>query len=132
MNLLDTNICIAFLRRRSPLVAKRMEDAGAHQLCISSITAAELFVGALKSNRASMNMADVHSFVSTIRTLNFDTEAARLCGHIRWTLERTGSSIGPLDLLIASHAESIDATLITNNTREFARVPGLKIEDWTQ
>lgn len=132
MNLLDTNICIAILRKRSPLVAKRMGDAGPDHLCISSITAGELFVGALKSSRPSTNLADVHSFVSNIPTLSFGTEAARFYGFIRSTLERSGLSIGPLDLLIASHAASIGATLVTSNTREFARVPGLRIEDWTQ
>ena len=132
MNLLDTNVCIALLRKRTPRVAERMAAVGADGLCISSITAGELFVGALKSGRPQANVADVRSFVSSIKTLSFDTEAARLYGFIRSTLERTGEVIGPLDMLIAGHAASINATLVTNNVREFTRVPGLRIEDWTQ
>lgn len=129
MNLLDTNICIAFLRKGSALVARRMSAAGAEQLCISSVTAGELYTGAIKSNRRA-GIDELEIFLSSINTLSFDSEAARVYGILRSALERRGNSIGPLDLLIAAHAATIDATLVTNNVREFSRVPGLRVEDW--
>ena len=131
MNLLDTNICIAFLRKRSAPIARHISDAGADQLCISAVTAGELYTGAIKSNRAA-NLTDVESFLSIITTLDFDSNAARVYGFLRAALERSGRLIGPLDLLIAAQAAALGATLVTNNVREFVRVPGLKIEDWTQ
>ncbi len=132
MNLLDTNVCVDLLRRRSPRVVARLRAADIDQLAISSITAAELFAGALKSARAKENVTAVSNLVSSIATLSFGSEAARFYGLVRSDLERIGQTIGPLDMLIAGHAASVGATLITNNTREFARVPGLPLKDWTR
>ncbi len=132
MNLLDTNVCVELLRGRSPRVLARVRTADIDDLAISSITAAELFAGALKSIRAEENVAAVGNLVSSMTTLNFGSEAARFYGIVRSGLERVGQTIGPLDMLIAGHAAAVGATLITNNTREFARVPGLTIEDWTK
>lgn len=132
MNLLDTNVCIELLRGRSPRVLAKVRAVGVAQLALSSITAAELFAGALKSARAEESLTAVSTLVSSIPTLSFDSEAARFYGVVRAGLERLGQRIGPLDMLIAGHAAALDATLITNNTREFVRVPGLTIEDWTK
>ncbi|HUQ19191.1 MAG TPA: type II toxin-antitoxin system VapC family toxin [Gemmatimonadaceae bacterium] len=131
MNLLDTNICIAYLRTRSAPVARRMKAAGADQLCISSLTAGELYTGAIKSKRAT-NLGDLDLFLMNITTVDFDLEAARAYGFLRSHLEAKGESIGPLDLLIAAHALTLGATLVTNNVREFIRVPQLRVEDWMQ
>ena len=108
-----------------------MKAAGADQLCVSSITAGELYTGAMKSNRPA-NLGDLNLFLLSMTIADFDLEAARAYGFLRSRLEAIGQSIGPLDLLIAAHAVALGATFITNNVREFIRVPELRVEDWMQ
>ena len=132
MNLLDTNVCVDVLRRRSARLMQRFRDAGAEQLAVSSITAGELFAGALKSSRVQENLAAAELLLSGLNVLSFDAEAARTYGVVRSQLERTGRRIGELDMLIAAQAVASDAVLVTNNTREFGRVEGLTLEDWTK
>jgi tRNA(fMet)-specific endonuclease VapC len=100
-------------------------------LCISSITYAELMHGVEKSQAVDKNRLAISLFLSPITILNFDDKAAGEYGRIRADLERKGTPIGPLDMLIAGHAKSEGLILVTNNTREFNRVDGLAIEDWT-
>ena len=99
---------------------------------ISSITLAELEFGAARSSRASQARQALAEFLLPLEVAPFDEPAARAYGGVRETLEKKGRPIGPLDTLIAAHALGLDAVLVTNNTREFARVPGLALEDWTR
>ena len=100
-------------------------------LCISSITLAELEFGACKSNNPLKNRAALTIFLADIKILPFDDKAATEYGDIRATLEMHGTPIGANDLLIAAHARSLQLILVTNNLKEFERVDGLKVENWT-
>lgn len=131
INLLDTNVCIDLLRKRSARITARVEATPIGELGISSISAAELLHGASASLRAVQNVEAADALMSIISILQFDVAAARFYGGLRARLESVGQMIGPLDLLIAGHALALGATLITNNVREFERVPGLTVEDWT-
>jgi tRNA(fMet)-specific endonuclease VapC len=99
-------------------------------LCVSSITYAELMHGVEKSQSVDKNRLAISLFLSPITILNFDGKAAEEYGRIRADLERKGTPIGPLDMLIAGHAKSKGLILVTNNTREFERMDGLAVEDW--
>ena len=108
------------------VLAQNPED-----LCISVITYAELMHGVEKSQAVEKNRIAMSLFLSAITVLDFNSRAAEVYGEIRAELEKKGTPIGPMDLLIAGHAKSQNLVLVTNNTREFARVTGLQIEDWT-
>jgi tRNA(fMet)-specific endonuclease VapC len=130
--ILDTNICVLLIRQKSPhvlarLTAQRLSDVG-----ISSITAAELQYGVYKSSHVHQNQQALDQFLLPLTILTFDEAAALSYGQIRAALERQGPPIGSLDTLIAAHALSARLTLVTNNVREFSRVAGLNIEDWTK
>lgn len=129
--LLDTNICIYLIRERSPEALSRFERFEVGEVGVSVITACELFYGVEKSARPEQNRAALEQFLLPLEVVGFDAEATRHYGRIRATLERQGTPIGPLDALIAAHVASLSATLITNDVREFERVPGLTLEDWT-
>ncbi|MDP9411038.1 MAG: type II toxin-antitoxin system VapC family toxin [Actinomycetota bacterium] len=129
--LLDTNVCIHVIRRRPPEVLRRFEDYEVGEVGVSSITAAELHYGALKSSRPEQNLEALGAFLLPLEVLAFGPEAAAVYGRIRATLEKAGAPIGPFDTLIAAHASSLGVVLVTNNVREFSRFPGLEIEDWT-
>jgi len=129
--LLDTNTCVYILKRRPLAVLKRFERVPLHSAVVSVLVVAELLHGVEKSERRDQNAAQVQAFRRSLTILDFDAEAAAHYGDIRATLERKGTPIGPLDLLIAAHARSKNLTLVTNNEREFKRVDGLKIENWT-
>jgi tRNA(fMet)-specific endonuclease VapC len=129
--LLDTNVCIHVIRRRPQTVLRRFEDYGIGEVGVSSVTVAELRYGAEKSSRPEQNFEALGRFLLPLEVLVFGEEAAAAYGQVRAGLERAGTPIGPLDTLIAAHAVSVSVTLVTNNTREFRRVPGLEIEDWT-
>jgi tRNA(fMet)-specific endonuclease VapC len=131
MNLIDTGIWVGILRGRSPRAAKRIDQAR-DTVAISAISAAELFHGASKSIHTKRGFEGLRILLSRIPILGFDVEAAAAYGALRTHLERRGEVIGHYDMLIAGHALSVGATFITSNTREFARVPGLTIEDWTK
>lgn len=129
--LLDTNIIIFTIKRRpSSLLPKFNQHAS--QLAISAITLAELVFGAEKSMNPTKNLATVNDFVSRLTVLPYDELAAFHYGDIRASLEKQGKRIGENDLHIAAHARSKGLIVVTNNTREFERVEGLRIEDWVQ
>jgi tRNA(fMet)-specific endonuclease VapC len=129
--LLDTNICIYLIKRRPPSVLKRFNAFAAGSIAISSITVAELEFGVQKSQYPSQNRQALEHFLLPLMILDFDHEAARTYGKIRAWLEARGKTIGALDMLIAAHALSKGLPLATNNVREFSRVPGLKVINWT-
>ncbi len=129
--MLDTNICIYAIKNKPIEVIKNFLEHDPNEICISSITYAELMHGVEKSQLADRNRAAIMFFISTIDILDFDVYAADVYGKIRADLERKGTPIGPLDMLIAAHAKAEKLIIVTNNTREFLRVDGLEVEDWT-
>ncbi len=129
--LLDTNICIFLIKRRPASVLQRFQEHPPADVAISSVTLAELRYGADKSSRAQQNHAALDAFLVPLSVADFDTRAADRYGKVRADLERRGTPIGPLDTMIAAHCLSLRLTLVTNNTSEFSRVPGLQIDDWT-
>jgi tRNA(fMet)-specific endonuclease VapC len=130
--LLDTNVCIHIIRKRPPEVLRRFERYEVGEVGVSSITIAELSYGVEKSSRPTQNRVALGGFLLPLEIVAFGPEAAAAYGRIRATLERAGTPIGPLDTLIAAHALSLGVTLVTNNTREFERVPGVRVEDWAR
>lgn len=131
MFVLDTNICVALIRQRSEALLTRLRAQPIGGVAISSITLAELEYGVEKSTRPEQNRDALIAFLAPLEVLRFDEAAASRYGVLRADLERRGQPIGSLDLLIAAHALSLGVTLVTNNVREFRRVPGLMVEDWT-
>lgn len=130
--MLDTSICIYILKHEPIQVRERFERHNLEDVCVSCVTVAELEYGAAKSARPESNARTVGDFLDALDTLAFDPAAARHYGGIRAALERSGRTIGPLDMLIAAHARSQGLTLVTNNVREFVRVPGLTVENWQE
>lgn len=130
-HLLDTNICVAVIRQRSPRVLTRLQKMSPGSLGVSIITVAELEFGASKSLHPARNRTALQEFLLPLEILNYGATAAFHYGEVRARLEKTGTPIGPLDTLIAAHAKSLNATVVTNNLSEFRRVAGLKVEDWT-
>lgn len=129
--LLDTNICIYVLKHQPPPVRDAFNRHSEH-LCISSVSLAELLYGAEKSAQPDRNRDTVERFAARLDIVPFDDRAAAHYGRLRADLERKGQPIGPYDLMIAAHARSLGLTLVTNNEREFERVPGLLLENWVQ
>lgn len=130
MILLDTNCCIDLIRGTPEDARRRLTRLAVGTVAISSITFAELCHGVEKSAQPGRNRVALTQFCLPLEVLPFDAPAAAEYGAIRAVLERKGTVIGPLDLLIAAHARALDATLVTNNLREFRRVPGLRVEAW--
>lgn len=128
--LLDTNICIYINKRNPPAVLRHFERVALTDLAISIVTYMELVFGAKKSQQQARSLAVVERLRSNIVVLPLDVEVANHFAEIKAVLERKGTPMGPFDLLIAAHARSLDLTLVTNNTREFSRVPGLRVENW--
>jgi tRNA(fMet)-specific endonuclease VapC len=129
--MLDTNACIDVLRYNNSKILGRLDTCKIGQVAISSITMAELQHGVFKGNRQVAEQEVLTTFCEELEILPFDELAAETYGRIRATLEQAGTPIGPLDTLIAAHAFSLDCTLVTNNEREFRRVNGLTVENWT-
>jgi tRNA(fMet)-specific endonuclease VapC len=129
--LLDTNICIAIIRQKSSALLERIASHTIADIGISSITVAELQYGVYRSQHQAQNEQALAQFLIPLNILDFDHEAAVAYGRLRAALEAQGATIGSLDMLIAAQAVSRGLTVVTNNTREFARVPGLSVEDWT-
>ena len=129
MILLDTNTCIYIINNRPPKVLDRFNAYKAGEIGISSIAASELAYGVAKSgsikNRKALDM-----FLAPLQILPFDSQCLWFYADLRALLEKKGLSIGPMDSLIAAHALSINGTLVTNNLKEFSRVPQLKLENW--
>lgn len=130
--MLDTNICIYAIKHKPDTVIKKFLSHDPEELCISAITYAELMHGVEKSMAVERNRIAMSLFLSPITILPFDGLAAEEYGRIKAELEKKGTPIGPMDTLIASHAKSRGLIIVTNNTREFNRVVGLTVEDWTQ
>ena len=128
--MLDTNIIIYAKNERPEIVSKRFRQYQPGDLCISSITMAELEYGVFNSLKPEQNRLALLTFLSNIDIVNFDADAARSYGQIRFDLKSKGQLIGANDMLIAAHARSLGYTLITNNTREFERVEGLLLDNW--
>ena len=130
--MLDTNICIYTIKHKPPEVIKAFLCHEPDDMCISSITYGELMHGVEKSQAVERNRAAITLFLSAISILPFDSDAAEEYGAVRADLERKGTPIGPMDMLIAGHARSRGLILVTNNTRELFRVNELEVEDWTK
>lgn len=130
--ILDTNICIYIIKKKPAQVFEKFKDLPLGSVGISSITLAELAYGVKKSAQSEKNQMALNRFLVPLDIVEFDTNAAVEYGKIRAELERTGTPIGPLDMLIASHVKSLALTLVTNNEKEFKRVTGLKIENWAK
>jgi tRNA(fMet)-specific endonuclease VapC len=128
--LLDTNIAIFVLRNRSAQLQARFVEARG-ELAVSSVSVAELAYGAEKSERPTENRRAVEEFLALLDVLDFDSAAASHSGQIRASLAAAGTPIGGYDVLIAGHARSRGLVVVTNNTREFERVSGLLVEDWS-
>ena len=129
MILLDTNICIYVINAKPPAVLARFHQYRLGEIGISSIVAAELTYGVVKSG-SQRNCEALKMFLAPLELLPFDERAIWVYGELRTDLERRGQAIGSLDTMIAAHALSIDSVLVTNNTREFERVAGLRLENW--
>jgi len=132
MLLLDTNICIYAIRHQSQVVLKHLRDQNASDVGVSAITVAELEYGVARSARQEKNTEALQMFLAPLEILPFDDRAAVHYGRIRAQLEGKGTPIGSMDLLIAAHALSIAAVVVTSNEGEFRRVPGLEIVNWTK
>ena len=130
--LLDTNICVFLIRRKSAAVLARFGQYGIDELAISTVTLAELRYGADKSQRPEQNHAALDAFLVPLAVVDFDSRAAARYGRLRADLERAGTPIGPLDTMIAACALARGVPLVTSNTAEFSQVPGLQVEDWTR
>ena len=130
--MLTTNIYIYTIKHKPPEVIKAFLCHEPDDMCISSITYGELMHGVEKSQAVERNRAAITLFLSAISILPFDSDAAEEYGAVRADLERKGTPIGPMDMLIAGHARSRGLILVTNNTREFFRVNELEVEDWTK
>ncbi len=129
--MLDTNICIHALKRNMA-VQRRLEATRPAEVAISSVVAAELWTGVMKSRERQGNDRALKEFLDFVEVLDWPAEAARVYGEIRAWLEIKGRSIGTMDLLIAAHAIHERATLVTRNRDEFKRVDGLKVESWDE
>jgi len=127
--MLDTNICIYVMKRYPPDLREKFNTL-ADQLCISSITLGELHYGAEKSARRADNLIAIEHFVARLDVLPFAEKAAAHYGQVRAELARAGRPSGPHDMQIAGHARSEGLIVVTNNMREFARMPGIRAENW--
>lgn len=127
--MLDTNICIYAIKHRPPEVIAALRQHEADGLGISAITAAELFFGAAKSG-STRNLSALAHFLEPLEIADFDRSAAAMYGPLRTALESAGTPIGPLDTQIAAHALALGVTLVSHDTRELSRVPGLKLDNW--
>lgn len=129
--MLDTNICIYVINQR-PAHVLPIFNAHHDQMCISEITRFELLSGAYKSKVPHKAMHNITTFCAMLEVLPLNAAACDHAAQIRAMLEQSGQKIGPFDTLIAGHARSLAAILVTNNTKEFERVGGLMLEDWVQ
>jgi len=130
MYMLDTNICIYIMKRRSDALQERLRRILPGEIRLSCVVLAELWYGVSKSTRREHNEAALSDFLSVVAVDDWPAQAAPIYGDVRAFLESEGRTIGGNDLLIASHALVRNAILVTSNTREFERVPDLAIEDW--
>ena len=130
--MLDTNICIYAIKQEPEFVLQKILKHHPSDICISSITYAELMHGVEKSQAKDKNRLALTLLLSPIEIVDFDSHAAEEYGKIKADLQSQGKIIGHMDLLIASHAKSKGLTIVTNNTKEFKRVNHLNVEDWSK
>lgn len=130
MFLLDTNVWAVYLRGKSLLVRQRLASKSAHEIVVGSVILGELLYGTLRSANPVKNRAAVDALIAPYVCLPYDQRAADQFASLRHHLETLGTPIGPYDLQIAAIALANDCTLVTHNTAEFSRVPGLRLEDW--
>lgn len=130
--MLDTNICIHAIKHKPEQVFFKLQEHDPSEVCISSITYAELVHGVEKSQSIEKNRLALSLLLANIEIMDFDSSAAESYGKIRASLEKAGKIIRPLDMMIAGHAKSLKYTVVTNNTREFMRVDGLLLENWAE
>ncbi|MCH5345233.1 MAG: type II toxin-antitoxin system VapC family toxin [Acetatifactor sp.] len=128
--MLDTNICIFIIKHRPENVIRKFMEHDPDDICISAITYAELAHGVEQSQAREKNRIALTLLLSEIQIVPFDDLAAQIYGAVRADLQKKGTPFGPLDTLIAAHAKALNLTLVTNNTKEFARVDGLTLDDW--
>ena len=130
--LLDTNICIYVIKHKPEKVFQKLQTIHPEDVCISSVTYAELVHGVEKSAAVEKNRLALSILLANMEILDFDVDAADCYGKIRAGLEKNGTPIGPLDMMIAGHAQSLGYTVVTNNVKEFSRVSALKMENWAE
>ena len=130
--MLDTDISSYIMKRADEAVLRRLQTVPISDVCISAITKVELLYGVEVSPRRQKDQIALDEYLRHVKILDFPTEAALDYAQIRADLKLRGAMIGANDLLIAAHARHLELTLATNNVREFGRVPGLKLENWTQ
>jgi tRNA(fMet)-specific endonuclease VapC len=128
--MLDTDICIYLINEKSPELARKITSVPTDEICISTITLAELEYGISKSQHPSKNAQALAKFLSILNVVDFNDKAAQLYGEVRADLEHKGTVIGNMDMLIAGHAKSKGYIVVTNNEHEFRRVDGLAVENW--
>jgi tRNA(fMet)-specific endonuclease VapC len=128
--MLDTNICIHIIKHRTKALYNRICNLPMESVTVSGIVAAELWYGVALSQKKKQNEAALKDFLGYVDVLDWPNEAGPVYGRIRAHLKEKGTPIGAMDFLIATHALFVDAVLVTDNTREFERVPDLKLENW--
>ncbi len=130
--MLDTNICIYTIKHKPEKVFQRLQEIDPEDICVSSVTYAELVHGVEKSAAVEKNRLALLMLLANIEILNFDVDAADCYAKIKADLDKKGMPIDPLDMMIAGHAMSMGYAVVTNNVKEFSRVQGLILENWTE
>lgn len=130
--MLDTNICIYTIKYKPEKVFQRLQEIDPEDICVSSVTYAELVHGVEKSAAVEKNRLALLMLLANIEILNFDVDAADCYGKIKADLDKKGTPIDPLDMMIAGHAMSMGYAVVTNNVKEFSGVQGLILENWTE
>ena len=130
--LFDTNICIYLIKNKPINVLKRFSKITPESIAVSNITVAEMYYGIAKSSKPNQNTIALEEFLLPLIIIDFDKNDARIYGKIRHELEKRGKIIGAMDLLIGAQALSRNLILVTNNEKEFNRIEGVKIENWTK
>jgi tRNA(fMet)-specific endonuclease VapC len=123
-------MCIYLIKKQPKNVFEKFRTLDLGDVCISSVTLSELMYGVQKSQHQQKNKEALEEFLSPIKILSFDADAAICYGEVRASLEKNGITIGSLDMMIAAHAKSLSAIIVTNNVKEFSRVVHLKVENW--
>lgn len=130
--MLDTSTCIFLIRKKPPKLLDRVTRCAPGDLGLSAVTVAELEYGVAKSSQPARNQEALEGFLFPLEIAEYDRQAARAYGLLRVALERRGTPIGSLDMLIGAHALALGVILVTNNIREFKRIPALQVVDWTR
>ena len=128
--MLDTDTCSYIIRERPIGVLERFRKLAMEQICISTVTYAELLYGVERSSSKRVNRPIIDDFVRHLNVIEWDNAAAEQYGKIRADLEARGQPVGAMDMMIAAHAKSIKAVLVTNNQKHFTKVKGLKVDNW--